>query len=204
MSKLNAILKLPMVVAAAVALALGCNSLPSPRAEGTLSPETAASVSPPPLKIVYRTKTDRLTSTELPSCSMATLQIQGTDTHRNDNTGYARLTVLPLSADPNLTPGDLSTNNGHPTPTVWRGEIPMWQLEAIVGQLEQAHFFRRAKIFGAETFLSVSTSSRRLGRPYREVAELDAIILRMSQSESNSHGPAPRPELARLPALPTH
>ena len=181
---------------------LGCNSLRWVSSDEQPSGDATVSTAPAPLQIVYRTKTDRLNlaGAELPPCSMATLQIQVPHPHYKADAGFAQLTVLPTSVDADLSPGNLASRQV-PVPDQWAGDIPLWQLEAIVQQLEEANFFRRAKILGAETYLSVSAASGKLGRPYREVPELDAMMVRLSQAKPPQANAGERPELARLPAI---
>ena len=180
----------------------GCSSLRWLSDGDEPTSDATVSLAPALLQIVYRTKTDRLNlaGADLPPCSMATLQIQVPHPHYKADAGFAQLTVLPTSVDADLSPGNLVSRQV-PTPDRWAGDIPLWQLEAIVQQLEEANFFRRAKILGAETYLSVSAASGKLGRPYREVPELDAMMVRLSQAKPPQANAVERPELARLPTI---
>ena len=172
------------------------------------SPALSRSMAPAPARIIYRTKTDRLNvaGSRLPPCSMATLQLQVPHPHHHykSNMGYAKLLVLPCSVDSDLKPGELPQQVSAGA-QVWEGEVPTWQIDAVIQQLKDDNFFRRAKILGADAFVAVQTDDKQLAKPYRSVPELDAILVRTCEpTDAPLHGTNGRPELARLPSLPAH
>lgn len=164
--------------------------------------EATAQSSPDPIRIVYRTKTDRLNvaGAKLPPCSMATLQIQVPHPHGKLDAGLARLTTSPCTVDPKLSPKNLAVIVGQ-APSVWEEDIPMWQITTIVSELESANFFHRAKVLNAASFLSVDAGRNRHGRPYREVPELDGMISRISIASNDRGASSSSRELARLPVV---
>ena len=164
--------------------------------------EATRQSTPDPIRIVYRTKTDRLNvaGASLPPCSMATLQIQVPHPYGKCDAGLARLTTAPSTVDPDLSPGDLAAVVGEAS-TVWEEDIPMWQITTIVSQLESANFFRRAKVLNASSFLSVDAGQKRHARRYREVPELDAMMARISRGSNKRGASSHSRELARLPVV---
>jgi hypothetical protein len=59
----------------------------------------------------------------------------------------------------------------------WTLDVPRWQLDRVLGELEKSGFFRRSKTLGAKVEVSTQIDGVRFSKPFTSVAELDSLIL---------------------------
>lgn len=203
-----------------VALASGCSSVfgRKPR-EAEITGANIVQTTPDPIHIIYRTRTDRLNlaGAHLPHCSIAELSIQYP--HPTIKAAICQATVrsTPCSVDATPFPergvtagvasmfGGESTNSA-PATLVGVSDMELWEVEAIIVSLEKLHFFHKQRtVLSADAFLSVKTAKYAVGKKYRPVAELDAMLLRVAQHQSAaapaSYPATARAELTRLPTF---
>lgn len=109
-----------------------------------------------------------------------------------------------------------------PSLGVWNMDFPKWQLDAILGKLTNSYFFdKRVRTSKPDVFLSVRLDTRSIGKKYKAIPELDALVMRtctqgrcvMSRSgmggglvvTASFPGTIPadsRPAISRLSAMP--
>ena len=161
--------------------------------------EMAVGMAPDPIRIIYRTRTDRLNlaGAQLPHCSIAELRVNFPHYQAKVATCSAVVKTTPCSenATPfpergitstvtSLVDGTVSDASAAPS-QAWSADIPLWEVQAIVASLEKLSFFRKQRtVLSAEVFLSVETGKHAVGKKYRPIAELDAMILRVVQHQS--------------------
>lgn len=181
----------------------GCRLAQSTRAEVD-ELLTVSQTAPKGVRMVYRTKTDRLNlaGADLPPCSMATLYVQSPHPSMKVDSARVELIVVPSLMDDELTPPSTPASAEHAV-LARQYDVPLWQVESVMKHLHDENFFRRAKTLWPEVYVAVNTGEKQLGKPYRAVPEFDAMILRAAAAPQSSGVPTPatRPELARLPAL---
>jgi hypothetical protein len=214
-----------LVFAAGIALAAGgCTSIFSrkPRAPASDVQQAALQTADDPIRIVYRTRTDRLNlaGQTLPTCCVAELAIKFPHPQGTPGMGSAVVRITPCTAD--ATPfaeGRLSQLTGMfdddspgsaPTSVAGSTDVPLWQIDAIVAGLEKESFFRRSKALGAEVYLYVEADGRQHGKRVKPQPELDVLLLQAMRGQiaatphGAEHGSTPtRPELCRLPGVET-
>jgi hypothetical protein len=181
---------------------------------------------PEPIHIIYRTRTDRLNlaGAKLPNVSIAELRIDFPHHQYKAAVCGAVVKTTPcsatatpfpergMSAITSIVSGDASAASVPPSAS-WSGDVALWEVEAIVAMLEKLNFFKKQRtVLGAEVFLSVETAKHAVGKRYRPVGELDAMIVRLTSqgpaldmSADGSGAPramqAQRAELTRLPSF---
>jgi hypothetical protein len=179
-----------------------------------------AQTTPDPIRIIYRTRTDRLNlvGAKLPHCSIADLRIHYPHPLVKAEMCSATVRVTPCSVDATPFPergvtasvasmfnGAAATGSTEPTLTI-SADVALWEVQAVVTSLEKLNFFRKHRtVLSADVFLSVETAKYAVGKKYRPVAELDAMLLRVAQSQGEaaptSYPQSARAELTRLPAF---
>jgi hypothetical protein len=80
-------------------------------------------------------------------------------------------------------------------------DVPKYQVDGVVAKLQKENFFRRSKILGSSTYLGVSLDGKGFGKNYRNVDELDALIVRVRR-QGWQVGPDGKPVQRRRPAQP--
>jgi len=62
---------------------------------------------------------------------------------------------------------------------VWTMDFPKWQLDAIVGKLTNSYLFdKRVGTSKPDVFLSVRLDTRSIGKNYKAIPKLDALVMR--------------------------
>jgi hypothetical protein len=197
-------------------IAGGCSSLLARKPRETeVAAANIAQTTPDPLGVVYRTRTDRLNlaGAHLPHCSIAELSIQYPHPTLKSTMCHATVRTTPCSVDATPFPDrgvsstitslfDGTASDGSAPPSqAWSADVALWEVEAIIASLEKLNFFRKHRtVLTAEVFLSVKTAEHAVGKKYRPVAELDAMLVRIAQSP-NSGNSIEQFGLARLPFI---
>jgi hypothetical protein len=208
-----------------MSLALGgCASILSrkPTATSGEVQQVALQTSGEPIRIVYRTRTDRLNLAggNLPACCVAELAIKFPHPQGTPGMASAVVRTTPCTAD--TTPfaeGRISqltaifdddASASAPTSHAGTTDVPLWQIQAIIAGLEKESFFRRSRALGAEVYLYVETEGRQHGKRVKPQPELDVVLLQAMRGQvaatprGAEQGFAPaRPELCRLPNVET-
>lgn len=166
---------------------------------------------PAGLEITYKTGSDRLNvqagalsavglparPQPLPNLSQSTLRIRLPHPSGRPDHGQATLHAYVDAADGSVGFGSVAGPlGGRTTVGVWVLDIPAWQVQALQRRLQEEHFFRRSRVLNAEVEIGVREGDRRFRKPFRAVAELDALLLRVAAEG--------RPLVSqRLPSHPT-
>ena len=84
-----------------------------------------------------------------------------------------------------------TSEDTNPVLETWTMDIPKWQLQAIVSRLNKARFFRKElTILDPDTFLAVEMNSEiAVGKNYRVVDELDALVVRIRRDGRLTYSP---------------
>lgn len=214
--------RLLLLISAALVTASGCSLLPKNKTQDVGKQQGKENVA-----ILYRTNSDRLnllaaqptepirrasyqqhSATLIPAVSISTLQIRYPHPTGRKDLAQAVVAFSPAGVDSALQsesildqiPGlgkQASDERAAPIET-WTLDIPKWQVDGIVAKLQKANFFRRAKILGSTSYLAVKTKGNAFGKNYRNVDELDALIVRVRR-QGHPAGPDGRPLVARRP-----
>jgi len=157
--------------------------------------------------ILYRTESDRLNvaggSTSgmrqvtyqgqpqslLPPVSLSTLKVMYPHPEGRPDHARAFVAFSPIGDDSATEPSVWTKLTGFGSETekpaqpfeVRALDVPKYQIDGIVAKLQKANFFRRSKVLNSKTYLGVSLDDKGFGKNYRNVDELDALILRVRQ-----------------------
>lgn len=196
-------LQLLALAGTALLIAPGCSAL-----KGGLNPEHLNEINDSKtVAILYRTESDRLNlagggasgvqqasyqgqpQSLLPPVSTSTLKI--VYPHPEGRSDYARAYVAfsRVGEDADNEPSlwtKLTGFGAKPDQTpqpfeVWALDVPKYQIDGIITKLQEANFFRRSKVLNSETYLGVSMDGKGFGKDYRNVGELDALLVRVRQ-----------------------
>lgn len=88
---------------------------------------------------------------------------------------------------------------------VWAMDIPKWHLERLVGRLKKTQFFRKqVTTLNPETFLAIDLEGEAaVGKNYRSVDELDALVMRIRREGRLVYSPQPVRPMWKQVNLPT-
>ena len=85
----------------------------------------------------------------------------------------------------------------------WILDIPEWQFQSVLTKLNASGSYRRSKTVNATAFLATEIDNERFAKAYRDVPELDTLILHIRCAGIRLDGdpgrPAPPHHLSDLP-----
>jgi hypothetical protein len=96
------------------------------------------------------------------------------------------------------------TDTAQPTQAfreVWATDLPRWQLDSLIAKLRKENFFMRAKVMNTNSFLATEIDGDRFGKSYKQVSELDAMILRIRNEGRLLNPGSSLPDPIRLPPI---
>jgi hypothetical protein len=137
--------------------------------------------SEPEVVLVYRTSSTRLNELwnsspnahPLPPFTACTLTLRG------PQPGFA--------SDQAVATLRIATEGESPDEVAQTSQlIPLWQLQAALDKLERDGFYKRARVLGAVSYVATNQAGRHFAKDYREITELDTLILHMHRSANTA------------------
>ena len=175
---------------------------------GCLTPKSSIRSLPEPARaedstsLTYITQSDRL---NIASSPFATVSQGGAALGQLPGATTSRLTVVHphpvLGAS--MAMAELTaqiSEDGEPIESETRRlDVPAWQVEAVMKRLDEERFFRRSKPLSADAKLRVVRQGAAFEKPFRSIAELDALMIRVRRDGQRPSAVA----FTRLPPLTT-
>lgn len=137
-----------------------------------------------PFELTYVSPTERLTLASggdaLPAASRAVLRVESPHPAGKPDVARAMLVVQPNAERPGWWARRFGAEPAATTPSgVWVFDLPQREAENLLATLERERFYVRSRPLGVEVEIGVEQRGDHFAKPFRPLAEFDALALRV-------------------------